>query len=71
MRENQSSGIPTRSDTNRPVQLQNMARSFGFRKKRNCTIRVVKTKALISCVVTAQLICVSLCFRIGENPVFP
>ena len=24
----------------------------------NCTIRVAKTKALISCAVTAQLICV-------------
>ena len=26
-------------------------------KKRDCTIRVAKTKALISCAVTAQLIC--------------
>ena len=25
---------------------------------RNCTIRVAKTKALIGCAVTAQLICV-------------
>ena len=25
---------------------------------RDCTIRVAKTKALISCAVTAQLICV-------------
>ena len=25
---------------------------------RNCTIRVAKTKALINCAVTAQLICV-------------
>ena len=32
--------------------------NFGFRKKRNCNIRVAKTKALISCAVTAQLICV-------------
>ena len=31
--------------------------NFGFGKKRNCTIRVAKTKALISCTVTAQLIC--------------
>ena len=31
--------------------------NFGFRKKRNCTIYVAKTKALISCMVTAQLIC--------------
>ena len=29
-----------------------------FRKKRDCTIRVVKTKALISFAVTAKLICV-------------
>ena len=33
-------------------------RNFGFRKKRNCTIRVAKTKALISFPVTAKLICV-------------
>ena len=30
---------------------------FGFRKKRDCTIYVAKTKALISCAVTAQLVC--------------
>ena len=33
------------------------AGSFRFRKKRNCTICVVKTKALISFAVTAKLIC--------------
>ena len=33
------------------------AGSFGFRKKRNYTINVVKTKALISFAVTAKLIC--------------
>ena len=32
------------------------AGNFGFRKNRNCTIPVAKTKALISCAVTAQLI---------------
>ena len=32
--------------------------NFGFRKKRNSTIRVAKTKALISFAVTAKLICV-------------
>ena len=32
--------------------------NFGFKKKRDCTIHVAKTKALISCAVTAQLICV-------------
>ena len=31
---------------------------FGFRKKRDCTIRVAKTKTLISFAVTAMLICV-------------
>ena len=31
--------------------------NFRFRKKRNCDIYVAKTKALISCAVTAQLIC--------------
>ena len=30
---------------------------FGFRKYRDCTICVAKTKALISCAVTVQLIC--------------
>ena len=34
------------------------ASNFGFRKRRDCTIYVEKTKALISCAVTAQLICV-------------
>ena len=29
-RENRASGFPTRSDTNRPVQLQKMARSLKF-----------------------------------------
>ena len=32
--------------------------NFGFRKYRDCSIYVAKTKALISCAVTAQLICV-------------
>ena len=52
--------FPTWSDTNQAVQLQKMARGlkFGFRNKRNCTIRVAKTKALISFAVTAKLICV-------------
>ena len=44
-------------DTNRPVQSQKMARDFEFRKKRNCIVRVAKTKALISSAVTAKLIC--------------
>ena len=35
-----------------------VALNFGFRKKRDCTIRQAKTKALISFAVTAKLICV-------------
>ena len=34
------------------------AGNFVFRKKRDCTIYVAKTKALISFAVTAKLICV-------------
>ena len=34
------------------------AGNFVFRKYRDCTIRVAKTKALISFAVTAKLICV-------------
>ena len=51
---------PTWSDKNQAVQLQKMARglNFGFRKYRDCTIYVAKTKALISFAVTAKLICV-------------
>ena len=50
----------TRSDTNQAVQPLEMARglNFGFRKERDCTIKVAKTKALISFAVTAKLICV-------------
>ena len=33
------------------------ALNFGFTKERDCTIRVAKTKVLISCADTAQLIC--------------
>ena len=51
--------FPTRSDRNRAVQPQKMARGLKFqiRKKRDCTIHVAKTKALISSVFIAQLIC--------------
>ena len=51
--------FPNRSDTNQAVQSQKMARSlnFGVKERRNCIIRVAKTKALISFAVTAKLIC--------------
>ena len=44
-----------RSNTNRTVQSQKMARGLKFWK---CTIHVVKTKALIRFAVTPKLICV-------------
>ena len=47
--------VPTRSDTNRPVQAQEMARRL--KKKRDSTVHVAKTKALISFAVTAKLVC--------------
>ena len=69
--ENRSSGFPTRSDTNRAVQSQKMARSlkFVFRKQRNCTSYVAKNKG-------ADQLCgyreadLRLCFRICKNPLF-
>ena len=50
--------FPNRSNTNQAVQSQKIeAGTFGFRKRSNCTMRVAKTKALISFAVTAKLIC--------------
>ena len=47
-----TTGFPTRCYTNRPAQSQKKARSlkFWFRKKKNCTIRVVKTKVVCAFV---------------------
>ena len=53
---NRSSGFPTRFNTSHRRWLK--ASNFGFRKQRDCPIHVAKTKVLISCTVTAQLICV-------------
>ena len=45
------------------------AGNFGFRKKRNCTIRVAKIKALISFAFTASCEAdLRLCFRISKYP---
>ena len=57
--QREKTGLPTRSDTNRAIKSQKMDRSLKFRvkKKMDRTIYVVKTKTLISCAVTAQLIC--------------
>ena len=41
--------------------------NFGFRKKRDCTIRVAKTKALISFAVTAKLICLFVFANAKKN----
>ena len=41
------------------------AGNFGFKKKRVCTIRVAKTKAMISFTVTAKLI-LHLCYLIDK-----
>ena len=48
--ENRSAGLPTSSDTNQPVQSLKMDRNlkFQFKKKRNRTILVAETKALIT-----------------------
>ena len=50
------------------VEPQKMARGlkFGFRKWMDSTIHLVKTKVLISCVVTAQLIC-AFVFKYEKN----
>ena len=52
--------LPNRSDTNQAVQSEAgwTFEILDFKKKRKCTIRVAKTKALISFVVAAKLICV-------------
>ena len=70
-RENRSSGFPTRSDTNRAVQAQKMARGLKFRiyevdefyylcseNKGADQLRVYREADL------------RLCFRICKNPVF-
>ena len=57
-KENLSLGFPTRSETNRAVQQQSKARDMKFRIwKVDGFYYVAETKTLISCAVTAQLIC--------------
>ena len=52
-------GVPTRSNTNQSVQSQKQSRSLEFWicVEEDLYYRVAKTKALISCAVTAKLIC--------------
>ena len=58
--ENLYLGFPTRSDTNLAVQPKKLVRGlkFGIKERRDCIIYVAKTKVLIGCAVTGQLICV-------------
>ena len=72
--EHRSSRFPTRSDTNRPVQSQKLTRSLKFRiyvEEEWHNLCSEKKKVLISCAVTAQLIC-SFVFALanGENRLF-
>ena len=57
--KNQQCGFQTGSTQTKLYKHRSWleALNFGFRKKSNCTIRVAKTKALISFAVTAKLIC--------------
>ena len=63
--------FPNRPDTKWHAQSQKQARCLKFRfkkKKRKCTIRVAKTKALISFAVSPRSnreADLRLCFRIG------
>ena len=51
MQVNWFSGFPNRSDTHQPVQSQKAARSLKFWiEEEDCTVRIAKTKALISSV---------------------
>ena len=71
MQENWSSGFPTRSDTNRPVQSQKQASSLKFRieeeEKLYYPCSQNKGSDLLPSYCQADL---GLCFHIGKNPVF-
>ena len=69
--ENRSLEFPTRSDTNPTFSHRSWLETWHlrFRKKRDRTIRLAKTKALISLAVTAKLICVFI-YGYAKKPVF-
>ena len=57
MRENRSSGFMTRPDMNDLYSHVKRLEACNFKfKKRDCAIQVAKSKALISCAITAQLV---------------
>ena len=70
MREKRSSGFPTRSGANRPVQSQKQARSFKFRIEEEETLyfccRENKGADQLRSYCKDDL---RLCFRIVKNPV--
>ena len=70
-RENRSSGFPTRSNTNRPVQSQKQARSSKLRileeEKLYYPCSENKGADQLRSYCEADL---RLCFRIGKNPFF-
>ena len=70
-RENRSSGFPTRSDTNRPVQAQKRARSLKFQilveEELYYPSSENKGADQLRGYREADL---RLCFRLGKNPVF-
>ena len=70
-RANRFSGFPTRSDTNRPVQPQKIARNlkFGIEEKEEPYYPCSENKGAdqLCSYCTADL---RLSFRIGKNPVF-
>ena len=70
-RENRSSGFPTRSDTNRAVQAQKMARGrkFLIYKVKELYYPCSESKGAdqLRSYCETDL---RLCFRIGKNPVF-
>ena len=62
MRENRSSGVPTSSSINWPVQSQKQASSLKF--------RIQEEKKLYNLCSSYCKVDLHLCFRIGKNPVF-
>ena len=71
LRENLSSGFPPGATQTRLYNHRRWleAWNFGFRKKRDCTIYVAKTKVVISCAVN-RAADPRLCFRICKKQVF-
>ena len=70
LREKLSSGFLTRSDTNLPVQPMKMVRGLKFRLLGVGKLNHLRSKkrALFSCGVTAQLICIFI-FAYAESKV--